>query len=175
MIRIKFMNYLIPGIIPVLIVLLILPMDLAAKNSTKIKVEKQDGTLVSGTLLHVDVAGKSLVVSKNGLGIKIYTDDIILIRYKKSPVHKAGKLGFTVGGCIGFGVVAIAGLTESHNCIGTVDTLFLSSLSGLALGLIGYVLGLAHDADTNNEKTIQLKDEPPDHIEKILIELEKLT
>jgi hypothetical protein len=112
---------------------------------------------------------------QDGLGIKIYIDDINLIRYKKPWNHKIATRGFIEGGCFGFGVIAIPGLLiNGMNNRNNRGIILVSLVSGLALGLLGYILGSVDEVLSKAEETIRIKDESPDQIEKILKQLKKL-
>jgi len=168
-------KFLFRVIIPILTVWLIVPQNIEAANSpTEIIVEKQDGTKIEGVLLNVDTQSQSLVVEKDGTGIRLNTTEINSLQYqRKNILGKSAGKGALIGG--GLGIVGGV-LINSHNnsSIGYSFGSSLVALMALGTAAIGSLIGVVASTTTSPYKTVQVRGESSKQIEKILKKLKKL-
>jgi hypothetical protein len=164
-----FKQHVLHVLIPFIIVLLVIPGDLAARSGARLLIETKDQQLLEGELLSVDVEEKNLVLRTDGEGVKIYMDEVESIRIlRKLTGWRAAGKGFLVGAGIGAGVALIS-YSDPHGETLISRRMYMFFLAGV-FGLLGAIHG---GVAGPYKKRIRVKGKPPSAIKKILKRLKR--
>ena len=148
-----------------------------AKQGAQLVLTTKEGQVISGELLAVK--HHSLILKDaSGVGLTQDIDDLAIISVRKGSHLLAGLgIGLAAGTALGAGIGYAAGKDDWMDPrLGLMNVLLTyrsragSALIGGVLGavggtIVGAIAGLAAGA----QQTIDLKKEPPDHIEKIIV------
>ena len=155
-------------VIAIIVVLFILPGDLMAKKVAQLSIEKIDQKTIEGKLIHVDVKEKSLVLNSDKGGVKIYINEINIIKIKKKSLGSDAK-GFLVGFVVGGGL-ALFSYDENDVCFPR-DSFVL--VVGCVLGFVGLIIGTIAGDSKEYYKKIRVKGKSQKEVRKILKRLKK--
>ena len=148
-----------------------------AKQGAQLVLTTKDGQVISGELLAVK--HHSLILQdSSGVGLTHDIDDLAMISVRKGSHLLVGLgIGLAAGTVLGAGIGYAAGNDEILKDPTVVFFPFLAGKSKVGSALIGGVLGAVGGTivgaiaglAAGAQQTIDLKKEPPDHIEKIIV------
>jgi hypothetical protein len=157
-------------IVPLLVVSLSMPINLAARSEgAKINVYKEDGEVIKGRLIEVDVDEGWMVVKPReelaGTRIKVTEIEKVVI---KTGVGKHAFKGFLIGAGIGLllGAINASGEREGFS---ELSIYFWPPV----LGVVGLGLGTLSGLEHKYGKRYYLKGKSPKKLRKILKKLKR--
>lgn len=143
------------------------------RRGAMLMVQKKDGSQENGELIAVKQSSILLLGSSSGTDVSIEVTDINTIKIvKKSRALSGLGLGSLIGGGSGAAIGFLSG-DDPHNQLFSFSAGEKALIAGVALGIVGGLVGLTAGALAGTDKTIQIEGKSDLEIQAALANLKQ--